>query len=128
MRILLLVFTAIVAITALCAGILLVYAPDGSLLSLSPLMLENTPFRDYLLPGLVMLVLVGGSNFIALMLTAGKQPSSYRLTLFSGFLLVGWVVLQLLLMQYFHWVQLLLLVLGLLIVLLSYHMMGKAAF
>ena len=128
MRLLLLLLIGLVAITALTSGILLIYEPDGSLLKLTPGLLESSPFHSYLLPGLILAIIVGGCHFFALVVTGSKLQHSYRISLVSGAVLIGWVIGQMLLLSYFHWLQLVYLFIGLLIVLLAYHLMGKAAF
>lgn len=127
MRNLLLSMLTAVSITALCFGLLLVYEPDGSIVGLSASVLEHSPFQSFFLPGLILAVAVGGPSFVALLLFGDRNPQSFRLARVTGWMLLGWVVGQMLLTQYYHWLQLLYLILGLLIVLLSFQLMGKAA-
>lgn len=127
MRLLLLLFTGFMAVTALSCGFLLLYQPDGSLLDLPADLQPYLPFHSYILPGLVLTVVVGGSNLLALIFTGTHNGSAYRLTLLSALLVIAWVVVQMLFFQFYHWLQVLFLLIGFLMVLLSFQLMGKAA-
>ena len=128
MRNLLLSLITLVAITALCSGLLLMYEPNGRALGLPAVVLDHSPFPDFFVPGLILTVLVGGTCFVALLLSGSRNRQSYRLALYAGLVVMGWGIGQMLLMQYYHWLQLLYLGIGLLIVLLSFQLMGKAIF
>ena len=128
MRTLLLILISFAAFTALPAGIMMIYQPDGSSLGLSTSMLDGTPFKDFLVPGLVLAGIVGGINAIGLFVIMSGNVHSYKFSLLCGIVLVGWIVTQLMLFQYYYWQQGLYLLTGILIILLSYHLMGKAAF
>jgi len=47
------------AFSAIGGGFVMVLAPDGSLLQITPELLEATPFSSYLVPGLILLILLG---------------------------------------------------------------------
>lgn len=128
MRNLLLLLITFVGVTALSSGLMLLYEPDGSSLSLPVSVLDHSPFSSFFIPGLFLVILVSGACFYALIVFVNRYPQSYRVSLYAGLVVVGWIIGQMLLTQYFHWLQALYLGLGLLIVLLSYRLMGKAAF
>ena len=50
--------------TALAGGVLLVIAPDGSLLMADPAVLSGSPFADYRWPGVLLAALVGGGYLV----------------------------------------------------------------
>jgi hypothetical protein len=58
------------AVLALAGGILLVVAPDGSLLQADPAALAGSPFSTWRVPGLLLAVLVGGGYALAAVMTA----------------------------------------------------------
>src|SRR3954451_8963466 len=51
--------------TAVAGGVLLVIAPDGSLLGADPSALVGSPFADWRLPGVLLTTLVGGAGLVA---------------------------------------------------------------
>lgn len=128
MRIFLLILISFVVLTALPAGIMMIYEPDGSSLGLSPAPLDSTPFKDFRVPGLILAGIVGGSNTISLFVIMSGNAHSYEFSLLSGIVSAGWVVTQMMLFQYYYWQQGVYLLAGILIILLSYHLMGKAVF
>jgi hypothetical protein len=56
----------ILVISAIAGSTMMIYKPDGSLLGLELSRLQNTPFSDYLLPGLILLVSNGLFSLFAL--------------------------------------------------------------
>jgi hypothetical protein len=53
------------AVTGITGGVLLAAAPDGSLLHADMNALNGTPFSDWRVPGVLLLVLVGGGFLLA---------------------------------------------------------------
>jgi len=128
MRIALFVFVSLITLTAMPAGLLMMIEPNGRSLGLSLQLLSNTPFSDFFIPGLILAVIVGGSSLVSLLMIMTKSHWSYKIALLSGFALVIWVIGELLLLPEYHWLQGLYLVVGILITLTSYHLLGKTAF
>jgi hypothetical protein len=93
------VLTAIQAVGAIAGGIGLVQDPvDNIGMPLS--MLEGSPFRDYLIPGLILLVAVG---LLALFVWAGllrRWKPAWWLSLASGGGLVIWIITEVALLGY----------------------------
>lgn len=89
-------------------------------------LLEGTPFRDFFIPGLALALIVGGCNLVSLFLVMTSSPNAYKFTLTVGVVLVLWIVAELMLMPYYHWLQGLYLAIGILVVLTSYQLMGRA--
>lgn len=95
LRIILILLEVFLALTAFYGGWLLVARPDGSLLQLSLDMIARTPFKNYFFPGLVLMLLVGGSAFLAAILVMVKHNYARKFVLFSSLMLGGWIVGQL---------------------------------
>lgn len=127
MRAVLLLLNSFVTLTALPAGMLLMLEPDGNSLGLSLSILLNTPFPDFFIPGLVLALIVGGCSLVSLFLIMSHSAASYKLAMASGIVLTIWIVTELILIPYYHWLQGLYLAIGILIALTSYQLMGKAA-
>ena len=121
MRVILLILVFLVAVTSCFAGIMMLYNPDRDLPGL-----ENS--GDFLYPNMIFSALVAGFNLIAVFKIMSNSSKSFRYSLVGGIALVVWVIIQIIFLQYYHWLQPLYLTLGVLIGLLSYHLMGKAAF
>ena len=127
MRALLLFLLFAVAITALPCGVMLVLEPDGSILQLPLILLNATPFNSFLIPGIILTIMVGGTNAIAFMLVVFKKPYQYRWSMAAGTILVLWIIAQFMLISGAHWLQLFYMGLGVLTVLIAYQLRGKWA-
>ena len=82
--------------------------------------LQGTPFRSYFVPGLVLLIVVGGSMLLAATLLLIDAPLARIVSLETGVILVAWIGVQVSLIGYRHWLQPLMGFLGLVIVVLSF--------
>lgn len=68
-------------------------------MEMSPDWLENSPFSDYLIPGIILLVVNGLlSMFTCIILILNKRPAPL-LVIIQGIILSGWIVIQILLIQ-----------------------------
>ncbi len=92
---------AFVAVNAFGGGIYGVAGADG----VSTEWLEGTPFRDYLIPSIILLVAVGGSSLVAA-IGVFRQASWARQAAFgAGGILLMWIAVQLALIGYQLWLQ-----------------------
>ena len=128
MRPTLLILISFITLTVLPAGLLLLLDPTGISLGLPMELLSNTPLADYFLSGLMMAFIVGGASLTSLFLLLSQKSWSYRVSLICGIVLSLWVAAELIIVPYYHWLEGLYLTVGLLVILLSYQLMGKAAF
>ena len=87
-----------VAIGAIPAGIAFILKPDGSLLSMSVEILQESPFQSYLIPGIVLFSVIGIGSLIAAVLTYKRQSGTWRVTIFLGIVLIIWITVQV------HWI------------------------
>lgn len=78
--------------------------------------LEGSPFRSYVVPGLVLLVVVGGSQFAAATAVWRRREWGTAASLVAGLILVGWISVQVVIIGLRSWLQPFYLVVGLLIV------------
>ena len=89
----LLILTAIQAMGAIAGGVGLVRDPINNIgMPLS--VLEGSPFKDYLIPGLILLIVVG---LFALLVLAGllrRWKPAWWLSLASGGGLVIWIITE----------------------------------
>lgn len=69
---------------ALAGGALLAAAPDGRLLRADPGVLEDTPFTDWRLPGLLLAALVGGGYLFAGWWQSAGRPHARELSVAAG--------------------------------------------
>ena len=67
--------------------------------------LRGTPFESYLVPSLILLGVVGGSQALACFSLSTRSSRARRLSLAAGAVLLGWIGIQLALIGYVSWLQ-----------------------
>lgn len=87
---------------AFYGGISFIIEPSGSLLKMTDSFLENSPFKSYLIPGIVLLIVNGIYNFITLYIFLIKNPNANLFLGIQGVLLTGWIIVQMILLQLFY--------------------------
>lgn len=89
-------------IGALYGGMSLITDPTGDRLKLSGSFLEHTPFDSYLIPGIILFCVNGIFSFVALASVLFKLKKEAIFVLAQGILLSGWIIVQIILIQYFY--------------------------
>ena len=116
LRTTLIVLEIIIGVAAVGGG---VYALTGAA-AVPREYLQGTPFRSYFVPGLVLIIVVGGSMLLAATLLLIEASLARIVSLEAGVILIAWIGMQVSLIGYRHWLQPLMGILGLVIVVLSF--------
>ncbi|HTJ43953.1 MAG TPA: flavodoxin domain-containing protein [Kofleriaceae bacterium] len=95
-----------VGVTAIGGGAMLIAAPDGSLLRAPLSVLAHSPFTSFLIPGLLLLVVIGFGNAIAAASVAGDTPHADHLAFAGGTALLVWTVVEMALLRSLEPIQL----------------------
>jgi hypothetical protein len=104
------------AVTAIVGGIALMsefITPPHS-------WLNETIFSSYFIPGLILTIVVGGSALFAYLAYMKDEKLAPVTALFSGAILIGWILNEIALTQQLAWLQFMYLGLGALIIGLTY--------
>jgi hypothetical protein len=78
------------ALTAICGGIALAAGVEAARFPAG--WLAGTPFSSYLLPGLILAAVVGGSAAVATIEAMRSSRAGGRASMTAGVLLLGWIV------------------------------------
>jgi hypothetical protein len=127
MKILLFILVSFIALTASLSGLLMISRPDSEILNLPIGLLEGTPFKDYLAPGILLTTIVGGVNLLAVLSNMQRHPNRYNWAITGGIVITGWIITQMILIRTLHWLHFIYLGIGFLIVLIAYQLKGKWA-
>ena len=114
-RVALLVIDAFVAVTAVGGGLTMA----TKLARLPPQWLESTPFRSYLIPGLLLAFVVGGSATVATVATLLDSDAGAAASLIAGAIMMGWIAGELRLLKQQSWLEALYFAAGLAMALLG---------
>jgi hypothetical protein len=93
-RLTLVITEAFVAPSAFGAGAMFVAAPSGRLMGMTEATLARSPFGSYLVPGIVLFVVVGGTQGVAVVAEIRCWPRAGRLSVVAGVVLAGWIAVQ----------------------------------
>lgn len=122
----------VISISGVTGGLLLIIKTDGSLLGLKSNWLDNSPFENYLLPG-ILLFLTNGLLPLFTLIGNLFRPEwkwanvinlykhmhwSWAFSIYSGIVCIIWIIVQQIMTSYF-WLQPVILSIGLFIILLS---------
>lgn len=128
MKTLLTVLISFTVITSLLSGFaILMHINGGGPIQLDINLLKNTPFSTFLIPGLVLTFIVGGANLLALIHIINKDSNKYNYAIFAGVMLLGWICIQISLIQNYSWLQLLYFIIAIFTILIAYQLKGKWA-
>lgn len=119
------ILVSFIAVTALVSGLLMISNPDGSIMNLPLRLLDGTAFRDFKIPGILLAVVVGGTNLLAVFFYLKRHSSRYNWALAGGLVVSGWIIVQMILIGSIHWLHLFYLAIGILIILFSFQLKGK---
>jgi hypothetical protein len=109
------------ALSAVGGGIGMVVA-DG--LSMPKSLLANSPFSTFLIPGLILLVVVGGTQSAASILLFRRNPSALLWSAVAGFGMLIWIIAEIAMIHALTWAQLIYVVSGFLQLILVFSLLG----
>lgn len=95
----------VAGIPALLGGLAFVVQPDGALLRMPIEHLAHTPFETFLVPGLILMIAVGGVCTTAGVMLLRRSTHGALAALLAGVVLLGWIVVQMLLLRTAAWQQ-----------------------
>ena len=103
---------AFIGLGALGGGFMLVRDPSGSALGVPLSFLEGSPFPDFLVPGIFLLVVNGVGSLIGAGFSFNKRRYAQETAIVLGAILVAWIVIQVILIRSFSWMHVLYFILG----------------
>lgn len=75
-------------------GYHLISHPDGSTIRLSPEMLKFTPFKNFRIPGILLIVSIGLFGMLTIFFIIFQQNYHPKYIIASGFMLTVWMLAQ----------------------------------
>lgn len=106
-------------ISACFGGWMLMRSPDGSDLNMTVDLLNDSPFSDYLIPGIILFVFNGLLSLAIAWLTVLNVKHFEKLIMTQGAILTGWIVIQVILLQTINYLHILFGSVGLLLITLG---------
>jgi hypothetical protein len=124
---------AFLGLGAIGGGALLIISPNGEMFGMPIAILENSPFRSFLVPGIILFCVLGLAP-IGLIFALLKKPDwrlaeqtnvfkdmhwSWTYSVYVAFALIIWIQLEMVFLQAVHWLHTLYIGLGLAIILVA---------
>lgn len=98
---------------ALSAGLGFILEPDGSAVGIPTSALQHSPFKDFLIPGMLLFVFNGLSSLLVLLLVARKHSKAPLFITAQGVILLVWITVQVIMLQAVHWLHVTFFLMGL---------------
>ena len=89
--------------TSLAGAVPLIVDPSGKLLSMPLSLLEHSPFRSFLIPGIILLVANCLLSFLVLRLVLRRISQYWRWIALQGCVLAGWILVQIVMIRMMIW-------------------------
>jgi len=102
-----------IAVGAIPAGLSMIFQPDGSGIGISTDILLDSPFSDFLVPGLFLLLVNGLCNAIGAFFSFRRNNYAGLIGLSLGIIMILWICTQVYLVGLIHFLQPLFFVVGL---------------
>ena len=90
------------AISALFGGWGLMSDPSGETLEMPLRFLEHSPFENFLVPGIILFITNGLFSLLFAVMALLKFMNYSWLVIFQGFILVGWLIIQIIMIRDFY--------------------------
>jgi hypothetical protein len=116
---------AFIGLGALAGGFGLVNDPSGGALGLPLSLLEGSPFQDYLIPGLFLMVVNGMGSMIGAAFSFTRRRYAPETAMVLGAILVAWIVIQVIVISSFHWLHVLYFILGVVELVFGLYIRGR---
>ena len=84
----------VVITEAFVAGAMFMAAPSGRLMGMTEVTLARSPFGSYLVPGIVLFAVVGGTQALAAWAELRRWSRAGWLSVVAGVVLAGWIAVQ----------------------------------
>ncbi|MCE3280714.1 MAG: hypothetical protein K0S44_2905 [Bacteroidetes bacterium] len=88
-----------VGFSALTAGYIFISDPSGNSLGLSVSLLNNSPFPDYLFPGIFLFSFIGVMNLLVAILTTMNYKGHQRLIVIQSIILISWIIIEMIMIR-----------------------------
>ena len=90
------------AISALFGGWGLMSDPSGETMEMPLRFLEHSPFKDFRIPGVILFITNGLFSLLFAVMVVLKFMNYSWLVIFQGFILIGWLIIQIIMIRDFY--------------------------
>lgn len=84
----------VIGVMGVLGGLVLIIEPHGSKLGLTLSQLQNSPFKNYVIPGILLLTVIGIDSLALAWFTFHKLAFSAPLMIVQGLVLLAWLLVE----------------------------------
>ncbi len=99
------VLLAFLGVTAIAGSIPMLLYPEGNEILLPLSLLQYSPFSSYTIPGILLLAANGLLALVVLWLAIARRPFYGEWTCFQGCVLLGWLVIECVMLRMVMWLH-----------------------
>jgi hypothetical protein len=92
-----------IALSGLVGGVPLILHAHGEPWWMTQSLLQYSPFHSYLLPGIILFFAIGVLSCWVLLLTIKRAPGYGHWVALQGCILIGWIVVEVLMLRLLMW-------------------------
>ena len=126
LRIISIILLFLIGISAVFGGYNLIIDPTGNKIQMPITYISNSPFKDYLIPGIILFIFNGVSSQVIAITAIFGYKKSYLLIIAQGIVLSVWIIVQLFMTAQPFILQPICLSIGLILIVLGYMQKPKA--
>ena len=112
LRIIAIVLMMVTALNALATGYSFMVDPSGAGLGMSTSFIQNSPFTDFFIPGIILFIFNGLTNIVTSIIAIRKGKDYSLLISLQGLILLGWIIIQFTMVEIFHPLHLIMGIIG----------------
>jgi len=105
---------------AIYGGLNMITEPDGTNMQLSTELLRYSIFDDFLIPGVMLLILIGVSSIYTMVAVITSFKKYWLLVILQGVILACWLIIQIAMIHFISIMHLVLLIVAFLLILTGY--------
>ncbi len=106
-------------VSASVGGLLFIVDPSGNKLQMPTTWLKHSPFETFLIPGVILFSAIGIFSLLIAFLGVLKSRHYDKLVLLEGIILVGWIIIQVFMLQTVYFLHLILGAVGIILIVLG---------
>jgi hypothetical protein len=97
------VLLGFLGITSIIGAVPMIVDPSGQWMRMPLSLLEHSPFRTFLIPGIILLLANGVLSLLVLVATVRRRPQYAWGVALQGCILTGWIVVEVVLLRMAMW-------------------------
>lgn len=102
-RILALIALGFLGITSVMGGLPLIVDPTGGLLHVPLILLKHSPFRSFLIPGIILFLANGLVSLVVFFATMRRTSGYGNMVATQGIVIAGWITVEVIFLRLVVW-------------------------